>query len=249
MKKIGVALIIAAILSFYFIGGNKAYPIFKYFPLNENDTYIYEHREGIETDTVKIIVGDVKQTSAGKQFTFLWKGKYNDRKQLNMLTSKGIIFYKNEHLVGEVPLKVIRILEPPLLMIPSKLKKSIFISTIQNIYDVNGKYIDKEKIDAEINFVGIEDISTGAGNFKCIHFFIKHNYKDSSGKSIHMHTYNFWIAPDIGIVKLIHTFTPFLYSNFFKPEDKTIMNRYSESFAAYFELKKAVINGRVIGQQ
>jgi hypothetical protein len=249
MKKIGTALIIIAIISFYFISRNKTYPIFKYFPLNENDTYTYDHREDVESDTVKIIVEGVKQTSEGKRFTFLWKGKYNDRKQLNILTSRGIIFYQNEHLVGQAPLRVIRMMTPPLLMIPSELRKSIFTSTIQNIYDVNGKYIDKEKIEAEINFVGFEEVKTGAGNFKCIHFFIRHNYKDPSGKSIHMHTYNFWIARDIGIVKLIHTFTPFLYNNFFRPEDKTIMNRYGEPFTAYFELKKAVIGGKVIGQQ
>lgn len=253
MKKVSSWILIVVIFIFsisllYFLKSKNTYPISKYFPLNENDKYIYMHHEGIEDGIVTITVKNVNKVDKGKQFDFLWQGKYNDRIQTLILTSEGIIFHKNKHLAGEIPLKVIRTFSPPLLMIPSELKKKISLSTVQSIYDFEGNLLEKEKIEADISFVGSEDVSVEAGKFKCLYFFIRHNYKDALGNSKNMHTYNFWIAPNIGIVKFIHTFIPFVHMEYIRPEEKDIMNRYSSSFVAVYELKKAIIGTKIIGQ-
>ena len=90
------------------------YPISKYFPLNTNDKYIYDHYEGGERGDVSITVKNVKQLGKEKYFNFFWQGKYNDRIQSVKLSPRGIIFCNNRHLVGQIPLKVIRKLTPPL---------------------------------------------------------------------------------------------------------------------------------------
>lgn len=252
MKKMlnrkAIVILFLVSMSFLYLLTTRAYSSPEYFPLNENDIYTYQHHEGIEKGIVTIAVKNVRQIDSGKQFNFLWQGKYNERIQTFQSTPRGIVFYENRHLAGEPPLKVIRTFKPPLLMIPSQLKKNIFVSTIQTVYDYGGNLIDKENIEAEISFAGEEDVTVGAGEFRCLHFFIRHNYRDASGNSKHMHTYNFWIAPGVGIVKFIHAFIPFLYVKYINPADKTIMNRYSSSFVERFELVKAVIGGKTIGQ-
>jgi hypothetical protein len=223
------------------------YKISEYFPLNENDKYIYNNLEGAEEGIVTITVKNIKESGKEKQFDWLWEGKYNDRLQTHKVTFRGIVFCKNKHLAGEVPMRVVRVLSPPILMFPSRLERNIRLSSVQSIYTYEGKFLDGERIEADISFVGFEDVAVEAGKFKCIHFFVRHNYKDSEGRSKHMHTYNFWIAKGVGIVKYIHTFTPFLYIRKIKPEEKTIMNRYGEGFIAFFELKKAIIGGKSVG--
>ncbi|MBZ9577939.1 hypothetical protein KJA13_02785 [Patescibacteria group bacterium] len=215
-----------------------------FFPLNENDQYIYAHREGSVEGIVTITVKNVKQVAEGRQFNFLWQGEYNDRIQTNILSSKGILFCMNKHLVGEVPLKVIREFSPPLLMIPSELGKNISSSAIQSIYDYEGNLIDKERIEANISFVGFEDIAVEAGKFKCIHFFVRHNYRDAAENSKKMHIYNFWLAPGLGFVKFMHTFIPLQNLRYIRAGEKTIMNRYCGPFTEVFKLKKAVIAGK-----
>ena len=254
MKKIPNQKVILIAFLLFLVGflcllkiETKTYPISEYFPLNENDKYTYVHHEGIEEGIVTIIVKNVKQLKNTKQFNYLWQGKYNDRLQTFRLTSKGMILCDNKHLAGEIPMKVVRTFSPPLLMIPSRLKRNISLSAIQLIYDYEENLIDKEKIEAEISFIGTEHVTVEAGAFKCLHFFVRHNYRDTSGNTRHMHTYNFWIAHKIGIVKFIHTFIPFLYVEHIKPEQKTIMNRYARPFIATFELKRAVIGEEIIG--
>lgn len=248
-KYIFLATLIVSLMGIvYFLRPVKTYPISTYFPLNEDDKYTYIHYEGIEKGIVTKTVKNVRQRMGKKKFSFYWQGKYNDRVQTFLLTSQGMLLYMNKHLVGKVPLKVIRKYSPPLLMIPSQLKKNIFLSTIQSIYDYEGNIIDREKIEANISFVGAEDIIVEAGKFRCLHFFIRHNYKDHSGNSKHMHTYDFWIAPGAGVVKEVHTFIPFLYIKYISSEQKTINNRYSGSFVEVLELKKAIVGGKEIGE-
>lgn len=233
----------------YFLKIRNVYIISQYFPLNENDKYTYIHHEGIERGITTITVKNIRKTIEGKQFDWLWEGKYNDRIQTHLLTSKGMIFCRNEHLVGGEPLRSVRICNPPLVMIPSQLKKNSSFFTLFLTYSLKGKLLNKENIEANISFIGKEDIKIKAGEFKCLHFFISHDYKDIlSGNSIHRHTYDLWIAPGVGIVKFIHTFVPFIYVRYFRPEEKTIMNRYNSSFVEYFELKNAIIGGKKIGQ-
>lgn len=246
MKKIFsllIFVILAASISFwYFSVSQRKYSLSGYFPLNENDKYIYTHREGAEEGVLSITVKNVKKTAKGKQFDFLWEGKYNDRLQTLLLTSRGIELCKNVHLVGQVPMKVIRIATPPLLMIPSNLKRNNVSFSMQPAYTYEGKLLYTEKVEVEISFVGIEEVTVEAGKFKCIHFFARHNYKDEVGNSKHMHTYDFWIAPNVGFVKFVHTFVPFMYIRYIKPNEKTIMNRYHCFFVeVILELKKAII--------
>ena len=132
-------------------------------------------------------------------------------------------------------------------MIPAQLKRSITTSAVQSIHSLDGKLIGEEYITANIHFIGVEDVSVEAGRFACLHFSITHNYKDSSQRSIQKHTYEFWIAQGIGIVKFIHTFVPFIYIRHIGPEEKNIMNRYGDSFEEIFELKEARIKGKIIG--
>jgi len=244
-SRITIIIFILLIIGFFyplFLKLKNSYSINEYFPLNEGDKYIYSHHEGAERDVVTITVKNVRQTDEGKQFSLLFQGKYNDRIQTWILTSEGMKLCRNKHLVGKVPLKTIREFLPPLLMIPSRLKKSIFLSTIQSIFDYKGNLIEKENIEAEISFVGIEDVVVEAGEFKCIHFFIKNIYKNETGKSKLMHIYNFWIAPGVGYVKTIHAFVPFVYAEYVSPQKKDIMNRYNSSFVEVLELKEAVAN-------
>jgi len=131
-------------------------------------------------------------------------------------------------------------------MIPSRLNRCRDIYTAQLIYDLDARLIGREDINANICFVGIENVSVGAGNFSCLHFRAIHNYKDSFQNSIQMHTYNFWVAHGVGIVKFIHTFVPFIYIEYIPPGQKNIMNRYSGSFVERFELKEALIKDKII---
>jgi len=103
----------------------------------------------------------------------------------------------------------------------------------------------REEIEVLVSFVGKEDVNVEAGKFKCLHFFSRHNYKDALDNSIYMHTYDFWIAKGIGIIKMIHTFVPFQHIEYFKPEERPF-SRYSTIFSGVFELKDAFINGRPI---
>jgi hypothetical protein len=244
----GVLVIVVTFLfsAIIFSTGDKSYPISRYFPLNTNDKYIYDHYEGDERDIVSITVKNVKKAGREKSFQFFWQGRYNDRIQSLKLSPQGITFYSNRHLVGQPPLKVIRKLSPPLLMIPARLSRLMTTSAVQSIQGLNGKLIGKENIRANISFIGYEDIKVKAGNFRCIHFSVTHTYKDSSKNSIQMHTYNFWIAPGVGIVKFIHAFIPFIYVKYIPPGEKNIMNRYSGPFEAIFDLREALIKGKTI---
>ncbi len=241
-----ISVILLAIFVCYFrpIMINALQP---YFPLNENDQYIFQHNEGPESDIVTITVKNVRHKISGTEFDFLFKGQYNDRVQASKLTARGLLFCKNKHLVGQVPLKVIREFSPPILLLPYSLAKNISFNSAECIYDYDGKLIGKEKIEAIASFVGFEEVEVGAGKFKCRHFFVKLNYEDKFGNSARMHAYNFWVVPGLGYVKVIHTYTPFTYFTYLKPEDKTIMNRYNSPFTELFELKKAVIAGKDIG--
>ena len=228
----------------HFIEGlmsKDAYSVFEYFPLDEDVEYVYRHLEGSESNIVTVSIKNVQQIESGKQFDLLFQGEYNDRIQTRMLTSQGVMFCRNKHLVGEVPLKVIREFSPALLLIPSKLKENISFSTIQSIFDYGGKLINKEKIEAEISFIGKEEITVEAGKFKCLHFLVRHIYKDEFGRSKLMHIYNFWIAPKTGHVKTIHTYIPFIHAKYIRPEEKNIMNRYSSPFVETLELKEIVV--------
>jgi len=252
MKKISlVILIVILALSTFFFGGLKngerRFDIFAFFPLETGDKYIYDHSEGGERDTVSVTVKNVQSRRGEKTFNFFWQGKYNDRIQSLKLSKEGLIILANRHLVGQVPLKVIRTFLPPVVMIPSCTKRFMKFRTVQPIYDLDGKLIERENISGEICFVGVEHVNLPAGDFRCLHFFSRHNYKDRKRNSIHMHTYNFWVAPGIGIVKAIHSFVPFVYINYIGPGQKTIMNRYSGFFFEVMELKKAYIGGKVIG--
>lgn len=249
IRKICIILVFAiSIAIFLHIFGRLIFDHgYQYFPLNEGDRYIYRHREGPEEGIVTITVKNVKQLNSSKQFDFLFQGKYNDRIQTYRLTRTGLLFYRNKHLVGEVPMKVIREFFPPLLMLPYQLKKNIAFNAIEDVYDYDGKLIDKEKIEGGVSFVGFEEVNVEAGKFRCLHFFVRLNYEDYSGNSKHMHAYNFWVTPGLGYVKVSHAFVPFLYITYIKPEDKNIMNRYSEPFVETFELKAATIGTRIIG--
>jgi len=68
------------------------------------------------------------------------------------------------------------------------------------------------------------------------------------GDMVDMHIYNFWIAPNVGIVKFIHTFIQFKYIQYLAPEAVNLMNRYNGTFVEIFDLKKAIIDGKVIGR-
>lgn len=240
-------LCIGTIAIFYFTNADR-YPIQEYFPLNENDKYTYIHHEGVEAGEVTITVKDVIRRKSAKQFDFFWGGKYNDRVQTHILVEgEGIKFCLNKHLVGKPPLKVVRRISPPLVMIPAKLGKNMRGFCGQDIFDYDGKLLARETIEANSSFMGAEEIKTEAGNFNCLHFFVTLNFRDASGLNFQMHTYNFWIAKGVGIVKEIHTFIPFIYYDFISPEDKTIMNRYNTSFCEILELKNAVIAGKQIG--
>jgi len=240
-----VILLIICLYAFRNTANNAVQP---YFPLNENDQYTYQHNEGPESDIVTITIKNVKRIGNEAEFEFLFQGQYNDRVQTSRLTPQGLFFCRNKHLVGQVPQKVIREFSPPILLLPYKLDKNIFFNTAENIYDYDGKLIDKEKIEAIVSFVGFEEVKVEAGRFKCRHFFVKLNYEDKFGNSVRMHAYNFWVVPGIGYVKVIHTYTPFVYLTYIKPEDKTLMNRYNSPFTELLELKKAVIGGKAIGQ-
>lgn len=251
MKKKLILLIIllstGITAAFYFANANR-YRIHEYFPLNESDKYTYIHHEGAEAGEVTITIKNVIQRKSTKQFDFLWGGKYNDRVQTDMLVEgEGLKHCLNKHLVGKVPLKVVRRISPPLVMIPAQLKTNMRGFCEQDIFDYDGKLLAKETIEANVSFMGFEEVKTNAGNFNCLHFFVTHNYRDASGLSFQMHTYNFWIAKGVGLVKQIHTFIPLVFIDFIAPEDKTIMNRYNTSFCEIFELKKAVIAGKQIG--
>lgn len=227
--------------------GAKGLPPLNYFPLNENDIYIFSLREGSEVNSITITVKNVKQMGKTKEFEFLWSGKYNDRAQLFRSTPDGIVFLENKHLVGEPPLKSIRTHSPPLMMIPYRLKRNVLLSSVLSTRDYKGHLLEQHKIEAEIAFLGLEEVSVEAGRIKCHHFFVHHNYKDMKGKSQFMHTYNFWVAPGIGFVKFIHTFIPFHQTNYINPADKNIMNRYENPFVSLYELKEAIIGGKKIG--
>lgn len=249
MKKVHIFSALIIIFTFlvstlYFFYQAKTYPIFKYFPLNENDKYIYNYHEGIVESVLNLEVKNVKELDNGKQFNFYWHGKDNNRMQTFFLTSRGLLFYRNEHLEGDPPLRAIRIYSPPVVMMPSNLQRQSFLTTEQLIYDceVKGKLIGKEKIEALVSFVGKEEVSVRAGKFKCLHFFIRHNYKDALGNSIQMHTYDFWIAEGIGIIKMIHAFIPFRNIEYFKPEERPF-SRYTTIFSEVSELKEAIIKG------
>ncbi|MCK9603503.1 MAG: hypothetical protein M0R66_04010 [Candidatus Omnitrophica bacterium] len=251
MKKrfsILIFVILAASVGFwYFSMSQKKYSLSEYFPLNENDKYTYNHHEGGEERIVTITVKDVQKTNEGKQFNFLWEGKYNDRIQALSLSARGIFLRRNEHLVGEFPMRSIRTCVPPMVMIPPKLENITLAPINYWTYDLKGDLREKEKIEESISFAGFEDVNVEAGKFKCIHFFERHNYKDELNNSKHMHIYDFWIAPNVGIVKFVHAFIPFMYMRYISPDKKTIMNRYSGFFVEIFELKKADIGGKVIG--
>ncbi|MBN1914209.1 MAG: hypothetical protein JW788_07415, partial [Candidatus Omnitrophica bacterium] len=160
---------------------------------------------------------------------------------------EGFIFCLNKHLVGEAPLKVIRKISPPLTIIPARLGKNMQDFCEQDIFDYDGTLLAKETIEANISFIGFENVKTPAGDFCCLHFFVTQNFRDAAGLSFQMHTHNFWIAKGVGVVQHIHTFIPFIYNDFVAPKDKTIMNRYNTSFCEVFKLKKAVIAGKQIG--
>ena len=238
-----VAFLFSAII---FSTNDRTYPISRYFPLNTNDKYTYDHYEGNEKDIVSITVKNVKKAGREKFFEFFWQGRYNDRIQSLKLSPQGIIFYSNRHLVGQVPLKVIRKFSPPLVMIPSRLSRFMITSTVQSIRGLGGKLIGKENIRSNISFLGYEDIKVKAGNFRCIHFSVTHTYKDGFQNSLQMHTYNFWIAPGVGLVKFIHAFIPFIYVKYIPPDQKDIMNRYSGPFVEIFDLREALIKGKTI---
>lgn len=240
-------LCIGAIATFYFMD-TGCYPIQEYFPLNENDKYIYIHHEGVEVGEVTITVKNVIRKKRTKQFDFFWGGKYNDRVQTHMLVQgEGIKFCLNKHLVGKPPLKVVRRISPPLVMIPAKLGKKMPGFCEQDIFDYDGRFLAKETIEASSSFMGTEEVKAEAGSFNCLHFFVTLNFRDASGLNFQMHTYNFWIAKGVGIVKEIHTFVPFIYYDSYAPKDKTIMNRYNMAFCEILELKNAVIAGKQIG--
>ncbi len=245
MKKVFSLIMISAALSgiLYFLWIKVDYPVEDYFPINENNQYSYNYRvDDIET-TVTMDVDGVRQTAGAKQFSFSWKGKYNDRIQTFALSPKGLFLVKNQHLRGEFPMKSTRILSPPLLMIPARLKRNILISSFQAIYDDRGNFRYDEKIEGDVSFLGPEDIDVPAGRFKCLHFCIRHNYRDGSGNSTQMHTYNIWISRNAGIVKFIHTFAPFVHMEYIKPEEKHLMNRYNTSIYEVYELREAMVNG------
>ncbi len=242
---ISVPLLISVIV---YCASDEVYPISGFFPLNTNDCYIYDHYEGVEKGVASITVKNVRKEGKEKFFNFFWQGNYNDRIQYLKLSAAGLILLSNRHLVGRAPLRVIRKFSPPLLMIPSRLNKCKSVYTAQLIYDWDAKLIGREDINANIRFVGTENVSVGAGSFRCLHFRSIHNYTDSSKNSIQMHTYDFWLAYGVGVVKFIHTFVPFIYIEHIPLEQKNIMNRYSDSFAEVFELKEASIKGKVIKQ-
>jgi len=246
LSLISLSLLISVIV---YYASDEIYPISGFFPLNTNDRYIYDHYEGAEKGMVSITVKNVKNAGKEKFFNFFWQGRYNDRIQSLKLSPQGIILYSNRHLVGQIPLKVIRKLSPPLLMIPSRLSRFVTSSSVQSICDLDRRSIGEEKINADIHFLGFEDINVKAGNFRCIHFSITHTYKDGSQNSIQMHTYNFWIAPGVGIVKFIHAFTPFIYVKYIPPGEKDIMNRYSGPFVEIFDLREALIKGKTVGNK
>ncbi len=217
----------------------------KYFPLNENDKYVYSHQEGAENDLMTITVQNVRKIDQITRFEFIWSGKYNDRIQELVSAENGIMLCVNKHLIGEVPLKTVRRLLSPLMMLPYRLsRKTVFSTSVMETNDYNGNFVERDNITDEVSFVGKEEVLVEAGKFKCYHFFVRHNYKDDSGNSRQMHTYNFWVAPGVGIVKFIHIFVPFHQVKYVSPEEKNIMNRYSNPFVSLYELKEAFIAGK-----
>ncbi len=252
MKKIlfSVAIIIiyaVIVISWYFLSKQEKFPISKYFPLNENDTYIYNHRDGTAEELLTITVKNVKSLADGRQFDFLWQSKLCNRSQTLKLSPGGLELCEDRFLAGTVPMKSVRIPSPPLLMIPSILKKGISLSSIQPVYTFEGKLLYTEEVEEGLSFVGTEEITVEAGKFRCLHFFTRHNYKDESGNSKHAHTYDFWIAPGIGLVKFVHSFVPFMYLRYVGPGEKGVMNRYDYFFVEVLELKNAKIGSTTIG--
>jgi len=241
---ISAVIILAAVFLFNSAGSS---PVSEYFPIAENNLYVFVHKEGKDVGLVNITVKNVKKNKQGLSFDFYWQGKYNDRIQKLLLSSAGIFLDENKHLVGEVPLKVIRRYSRPILMIPSGMEKSIYYRNAQLIYNYDHTLIAKEDIEGHASFVGVEKISTPAGVFTCRHYFLAHIYKDASGNSMLMHVYNFWLAKGVGHVKMSHIFTHLDYYQSVETGEKTIMNRYSAPFVEMLELKKAVIQGKVIG--
>ncbi len=241
----GAALVFSVYI-FESIFYGRSYRISDYLPLNEGDVYLYAHHEGAESGDVTIRVANVEKRTEGKMFDLVWSGKYSDRVITNLLTDRGDFLVKNRHLVGEVPLKVIRKLNPPIVMIPGFFSKSFSMDTVSESRDYGGNLVEVEKIAMQTSFIGAEEIVVPAGKLKTLHFFVRHTYKDKDGNSKQMHTYDFWISSGVGIVKQIHTFTPFWYWNYIRPEDKTIMNRYSTSFVEVLELKNARIAGKQV---
>lgn len=232
----------------YLLIGLYSRPMVSYFPLNGNDKYVYSHQEGPEDMLLTITVKNVKQISNRiKQFEFLWSGKYNDRIQIFRESPDGISLCENKHLVGEPPLKTIRTLSSPLIMLPYAFRNSKFANTTMSTFDNQGNLVEWDKIESEISFVGHEEVTVEAGKFKCSHFFVRHDYKDKNGNSRQMHTYNFWVAPGLGFIKFMHIFVPFRKTNYVEPAQKNIMNRYSNPFVSLYELKEATISGKKIG--
>lgn len=226
------------IAAYYHYVHKGYYDIDKCFPLNVGDKYTYIHHEDSEKNTVTITVTSVKAAGSGKQFDFLWQGKFNDRIMTNTLTREGIMFNSNRQLTGEVPHKVVRVFSPALLMLPSYRSGAEAVS-VQSIYDYEGNLLGKERVEAVISYIGSEKLHVQAGDFPCEHFFIRNTYKDDAGLSKHMHTYDFWVAEGAGFVKMIHAFVPLANFEYNRPEEKTLMNRYRGTFIEVFELEQA----------
>ncbi len=248
-KRVAAMLFVVILFGIYFLAKWKdSYDIIKYFPLNEGDKYVYLYHEDAESDIVSITVQNVFDGNLGRQFDFLWRGKYHDRLMTNVRTPAGILFFQNQQLTGQVPHKVIRRFSPPLLMLPSQMNPNQFSFSVQSIYDYQGNLLDKEAVEAGITYLGKEMVQSAAGDFLCLHFFVRHTYRDLKGVSKHMHTYDFWIAQGVGFVKMVHTFIPFTHIEYRKPEEKTLMNRYRGSFVEVLELKEAMINNQLISK-
>jgi len=249
LKVVFLVIVLLVCAGYWYLVQKNTYSISEYLPLHENDVSVYLHHEGVEKGIVKITVKNVQPGPHGTKFDFFWEGKYSDRITTCLLTREGLKLVENKHLVGQVPLKVVRKYSPATMMIPAHFNKTAFSITNHLIYDYDSRFLDQEQIESLVSFVGKEKVTLIAGNFECLHFFIRHLYKNKNGESIHMHTYDFWIAPGAGVVKQIHTFIPFVYIQYISPEDKTINNRYNASFVEVLELIKANIGGKQIGNQ
>ncbi len=225
----------------YVLFGNKindAYQVEEYFPLNNDDVYVYSQHEGPESGEVIVRVENVRKTVQGKEFDFVWSGQYNDRVMSLLLNSRGISFRENS-----IPSKVKRTFSPGFpVMIPGTLQKNAhYGDVIERVEDANGNLLKVEKRETGISFVGVEKIKVPAGTFQCLHFFTAVTNKDAEGNSDYRHTYDFWVAKHIGVVKQVHCFTRFKDFRYIKPEEKVLKNRYQDSFVEILELKHASI--------